>query len=54
MELAGDGFPVTSETARDMVWFVSDFESANLDYFPVASTSSVLGWQGARGADGFL
>lgn len=54
VELAGQGFPVDSNTASDMVAWLSAYEAANERAVPESKRSSQLGWQGKDGADGFL
>ena len=44
MELADNGFPVTSENAKDLVVFVSELERINP--VPVVPCASSLGWVG--------
>ncbi len=52
--LAAHGCPVTSNNARSLVQFLSDFEARNLDVLPRARVSRQMGWQGGDGGDGFL
>lgn len=47
--LARSGFPVTSNTAADVVRWISDYMAINALDLPVTVTSSVLGWQGDAG-----
>lgn len=53
-ELAAFGVPVTSNNARTLVQFLSDYEAANLAHIPRQSVSHQLGWQVANGSSGFL
>jgi hypothetical protein len=52
--LASFGAPVTSNTVRTLVAFLSDFEMQNLAHLPLTQVSRKLGWQGQDGKDGFL
>jgi putative DNA primase/helicase len=52
--LADQGFPVSSETANELVRYIDKLEAANSYIIPHASTSSHLGWQGSHGCKGFL
>jgi len=45
--LARTGLPVTSNTAAELVRWISDYLAVNAAALPVIVTSSVLGWQGA-------
>ncbi len=53
-ELAPCGVIVTSNTAKELVQYLADFESFNLANLPVSKVSCQLGWQGKDGTDGFL
>ena len=48
--LADHDAPVSSTNAREIVSYLSDFESHNLDVIPEAKVSGVMGWQ-AEGED---
>ena len=50
--LADVGLPVTSQTAKYLVEYLSDFEAANIDNLPKAKVSDFLGWQ--KNKSGFL
>jgi hypothetical protein len=52
--LAAYGVPVTSNNARSVIQYISDFESENLSLLPFSFISRQLGWQGTDGDDGFL
>lgn len=52
--LAGLGLPVTSNSAKLLVQFLSEFEAVNLARLPVHSFSRQLGWQSKQLKDGFL
>jgi Domain of unknown function (DUF927)/Domain of unknown function (DUF3854)/Cch helix turn helix domain len=47
--LASAGFPVTSNTAAEVVRWIADYLAVNAGELPVTVTSSVLGWQGEAG-----
>jgi hypothetical protein len=42
--LAGQGFPITSASAGDVVRYLAAFESANRDYLPKILASRACGW----------
>jgi len=44
--LARSGLPVTSNTAAELVRWISEYMAINTDILPVIVTSSVLGWHG--------
>ena len=54
VELASDGFPVSSDNAGDLVKYLNDLEAANRQQLPCIRVSSRLGWQGKNGEEGFL
>jgi len=54
VQLADHGVPVTSETARGLVEFLSHFETANLRAIPCSRCSSRMGWLGDQGPESFL
>ncbi|MGI8475400.1 MAG: DUF927 domain-containing protein [Thermomicrobiales bacterium] len=47
--LAKLGFPVTSNTAAEVVRWFSDYMAVNASGLPVVVTSAALGWQGSAG-----
>jgi len=53
-ELAGYGLPVTTNNAKVVVQFLSEFEAANLGHLAPTRVSGHLGWQGDKATDGFL
>ncbi len=44
VDLSLFGFPVTSETARALICYLSDFESLNSDLIPVEQSTGKFGW----------
>ncbi len=54
LQLAEDGFPVTSSTASRAVDYLAAFEVANAVHLPRASVTHQLGWQSPRDEAGFL
>ncbi|MEW5748980.1 MAG: DUF927 domain-containing protein [Candidatus Thermoplasmatota archaeon] len=52
--LASLDFPISSENSRAVVRYLASFEAANYASLPRARISSRLGWQGKKGALGFL
>ena len=54
VELASDGFPVSSGNAGKLVDYLHDLEAANRRQLPCFRVSSRLGWQGKNGEGGFL
>ena len=54
VELASDGFPVSSGTAPELVEYLQELEAANRRQLPCVCVSSRLGWQGKNGEQGFL
>ena len=52
--LSAVGVPVTSNNARTLVIFLSEYETANLAHIPRKSVSHQLGWQETNGVVGFL
>ena len=52
--LSAVGVPVTSNNARTLVNFLSEYEAANLAHIPRKSVSHQLGWQETNGVVGFL
>ncbi|MEW6352355.1 MAG: DUF927 domain-containing protein [Thermodesulfobacteriota bacterium] len=52
--LASLDFPISSENSRAVVRYLASFEAANYASLPRARISSRLGWQGIKGALGFL
>lgn len=54
VELAAYGVPVTSNNAKQLVQFLLDFETVNLDCLPRSLVARQLGWQGVDGEHGFL
>jgi hypothetical protein len=48
VSLAAHSLPVSSESARHLVRYLSDFESANLDTLPLVKSVSHLGWIGSN------
>lgn len=53
-ELAPYGIPVTTNTAKDLIQFLDEFEAENLETLPVTRVSHRLGWQGEGGEAAFL
>lgn len=51
---ADRGVPVDSTTSSNLVRYLSAFEAANAKRLPCGAASSVLGWQGDNGREGFL
>jgi hypothetical protein len=45
-ELANTGMPVSSENAKEMVSYLFDMESANIDFLPTVQSVAHLGWLG--------
>lgn len=43
-KLAGKGFPVTSVNARNVVQFLSEFESTNWHKLPIKRATTLIGW----------
>ncbi|MFZ2955424.1 MAG: DUF927 domain-containing protein [Candidatus Ozemobacteraceae bacterium] len=54
IELAGQGFPVSSASAALIVQYLEAFEAANHDRLPQLSATSGLGWIGDNGELGFM
>jgi putative DNA primase/helicase len=54
LKLAAFGAPVTSNTAKEVVQFLADFEAHNLEMLPRALAARQHGWQGEGGHHGFL
>jgi hypothetical protein len=54
IKLATHGAPVTSNNARELVQYLADFETYNLEVLPRARVARQLGWQGESGRHGFL
>ncbi|MBP1934885.1 DUF927 domain-containing protein [Ammoniphilus resinae] len=54
IHLAGEGFPVTSGSAGELVNYIALLEAENLHRLPIAQVNSQLGWQGKDGELGFL
>lgn len=52
--LASLDFPISSENSRAVVRYLASFEAANYASLPRAKISGRLGWQGKKGAGGFL
>lgn len=50
----GNGFPVTSESAAQLVGYIRAYMAQNADKLPHLRTTSALGWQGRRGELGFM
>lgn len=48
VSLGTQSLPVSSENAKHLVRYLSDFESANMDTLPVVKAVSHLGWVGAN------
>lgn len=48
IQLADYGVPVTSETSRSLVSYLSDFENLNINDIPVNKSTSKLGWIGGE------
>lgn len=45
-ELSNVGLPVSSENAKEMVAYLFDMESANIDFLPTTQSVSHMGWLG--------
>ena len=45
-ELSNAGLPVSSENAKEMVSYLFDMESANIEFLPTVQSVSHLGWLG--------
>jgi hypothetical protein len=54
IELAGEGFPVSSNNVTGLTKYLADAEALNWSAMPTALVSSHLGWQGRHGDHGFL
>lgn len=54
VELAGVGFPVTSNNAKEIVPYIYELEALNYNRLPKQIVSSQLGWQGKKLEKGFL
>jgi len=54
LQLADHGAPVTSNNSTDVVQYLADFETHNLEVLPRALAARQLGWQGRDGCHGFL
>ncbi len=54
LELANLGFPIASDNSSDVAKYIHTFEATNFHLLRQARISSHLGWQGKKGADGFL
>jgi putative DNA primase/helicase len=52
--LAERGFPVSSDTARHLTKYISDFETTNFSMLPCRQISSHLGWVAHEQGHGFL
>lgn len=46
IQLSDYGVPVTSETSRQLVSYLSDFENLNIDMIPIRKSSGKFGWIG--------
>lgn len=45
--LAGQGFPVTSTSASDVVRYLAGYEAANREWLPLSRASRSIGWVGS-------
>lgn len=54
VQLSGEGLPVDSVNALELIQYISASEAANLDVLPRVQQTSHLGWQGHHGDHGFL
>ena len=54
IELAAEGFPVSSNNVAGLTKYLADAEALNWSAMPTALVSSHLGWQGRYGEHGFL
>lgn len=52
--LANNGLPVTSNSAKEMVQFLADYEACNLGSLQPSRVSTSMGWQGKPGESDFL
>ena len=54
VSLADYDIPVTSNNAPELIAYLFDFETENLDLIPEATASDRMGWIGTNGDRGFL
>lgn len=56
VQLTNKGLPVSSESSRHLVRYLSEFESENLNNLPLVRSTSTMGWIGSKtffpGAEG--
>jgi len=54
LDLASQGLPVATDNAAHIAHYFHLLEATNYDTIPVAQMATRLGWQGEKGAYGFL